>query len=378
VFKRRTRRQVELTAYSDHNGPVPVADLNIEVALHAAASLACFDHPTGGKPPVAGPNEASRERSTICTAQEHRPSSPFLHEARLYIDPGQLTREIDRFVGDGRAAGEPTLVLLPASRLEWMGRLLGDTDERVRLEDMSAVGRNPARILPALRDWVDRHHGPVRFATEPTWPGRTEPETAEVMLHEALVNLALADTEARLLCLYHEETLAPDVLEAAERTHQRIVGFDGAPYDSPRYGDPLATYHEVEQPLASPPGPVEEVPLTDDLQRVRERVATSSATAPLPAARREDFVLAVNEAATNALKYDRPPRAVRLWRSGASAVGEVVASGQIDDPLAGRRRPAATAPDGRGLWIINQLCDLVELRSRGLRTTLRMHMLCST
>jgi hypothetical protein len=69
---------------------------------------------------------------------------------------------------------------------------------------------------------------------------------------------------------------------------------------------------------------------------------------------------------------------VRLWRSGGSVVGEVVASGRIDDPLAGRRRPAASAPDGRGLWIINQLCDLVELRSRGLRTTLRMHMLCST
>jgi hypothetical protein len=30
--------------------------------------------------------------------------------------------------------------------------------------------------------------------------------------------------------------------------------------------------------------------------------------------------------------------------------------------------------EGRGLWLINQLCDLVELRSDGSGTTLRMHV----
>jgi len=42
--------------------------------------------------------------------------------------------------------------------------------------------------------------------------------------------------------------------------------------------------------------------------------------------------------------------------------------------MAGRRRPAADAAAGRGLWLINQLCDLVELRSGAAGTTLRMHI----
>ena len=32
-------------------------------------------------------------------------------------------------------------------------------------------------------------------------------------------------------------------------------------------------------------------------------------------------------------------------------------------PLAGRRRPAPSEPDDRGLWLANQLCDLVQVRS---------------
>jgi len=64
-------------------------------------------------------------------------------------------------------------------------------------------------------------------------------------------------------------------------------------------------------------------------------------------------------------------------RRAGEVVGEVVGSGRIEDPLAGRRRPAASAVCGRGLWMVNQLCDLVELRSGPSRTTLRMHMRCA-
>jgi anti-sigma regulatory factor (Ser/Thr protein kinase) len=260
--------------------------------------------------------------------------------------------------------------MLPGASLERVRRQLGQED-RCSLQDMTAVGRNPARILSLLCDWVDRHPGPVRLVAESTWSGRSQAESAEAMRHEALVNLALADADASLLCPYGSEALSPDQLADAERSHRRIAKPDGSIDDSVRYGDPMST---VTQPLEVPVAPVEELPITEDLRRVRECVAASRAIAPLSSPQREDFVLAINEAATNALKYDRPPRAVRLWRSGASVIGEVVASGEIKDPLAGRRRPRPAALSGRGLWIVNQLCDLVELRSAGSKTTLRIHM----
>jgi len=55
-------------------------------------------------------------------------------------------------------------------------------------------------------------------------------------------------------------------------------------------------------------------------------------------------------------------------------VCEVTDGGRLDDPLAGRRTPAPSEPGGRGLWLMNQLCDLVELRATAAGVTLRLHM----
>ena len=52
--------------------------------------------------------------------------------------------------------------------------------------------------------------------------------------------------------------------------------------------------------------------------------------------------------------------------SGATpdaVICEVRDRGRIEDPLAGRVEPAAGAEGGRGLWMANQLCDLVQIRS---------------
>jgi hypothetical protein len=48
--------------------------------------------------------------------------------------------------------------------------------------------------------------------------------------------------------------------------------------------------------------------------------------------------------------------------------------GRIDDPLVGRIRPGPEQHRGRGLWLVNQLCDLVQLRTSGNGTIVRMHM----
>ena len=47
--------------------------------------------------------------------------------------------------------------------------------------------------------------------------------------------------------------------------------------------------------------------------------------------------------------------------------------GHIHDPLAGRRAPALDAEGGVGLWTVNQLCDLVEVRTNNGGTTIRVH-----
>ena len=53
---------------------------------------------------------------------------------------------------------------------------------------------------------------------------------------------------------------------------------------------------------------------------------------------------------------------------------EVRDGGRIDDPLAGRRRPSAAQVGGYGLWLANQVCDLVQLRSVPQGMVVRVHM----
>jgi hypothetical protein len=45
--------------------------------------------------------------------------------------------------------------------------------------------------------------------------------------------------------------------------------------------------------------------------------------------------------------------------------------GQITDAFVGRHQPPVEQPDGRGLWLVNQLCDLVQLRSSQSGTVVR-------
>ncbi|HEX6601792.1 MAG TPA: ATP-binding protein, partial [Solirubrobacterales bacterium] len=61
-------------------------------------------------------------------------------------------------------------------------------------------------------------------------------------------------------------------------------------------------------------------------------------------------------------------------REGDELVCEIHDFGLIEDPLIGRERPPADQIGGRGLWIVNQLCDLVQVRSGEKGTFVRLRM----
>ena len=61
--------------------------------------------------------------------------------------------------------------------------------------------------------------------------------------------------------------------------------------------------------------------------------------------------------------------------NAVTIVGYLAAdSGRIEDPLVGRERPPHEQGRGRGLWIVNQLCDLVQIRSGEGGTHVRLRM----
>jgi anti-anti-sigma factor len=143
-----------------------------------------------------------------------------------------------------------------------------------------------------------------------------------------------------------------------------------------------------------------------DLSGVRALVREQARDAGLAAARIIDLELAVSEVAANTLLHaadqqrersrqrghgtsdstvdgiadgavvDRTVRGtLRVWRTASEIVCEVRDSGVIADPrAAGERAPEPGALSGRGLWLVRQVCDQVEILSGAAGTMIRMHM----
>jgi anti-sigma regulatory factor (Ser/Thr protein kinase) len=110
-----------------------------------------------------------------------------------------------------------------------------------------------------------------------------------------------------------------------------------------------------------------------DLASVRRFAAQHAVTAGL-ADRAADVALVAGELATNSVRHGGGGGTLRLWRQHAALICEVRDRGHVVDPLVGRRRPVDGQVGGRGLWVVNQVCDLVQVRSSPSGTTLRAHI----
>jgi anti-sigma regulatory factor (Ser/Thr protein kinase) len=110
------------------------------------------------------------------------------------------------------------------------------------------------------------------------------------------------------------------------------------------------------------------------LSALRGFIAGRAEKAGLDGERVDDLVYAVNEVVTNSLCHGEGRARVAFWTEEQAVICEVRDRGWIRDPLAGRIAPHPDRPSGRGLWLVNQLCDLVQLRSSPAGTTVRLHI----
>jgi anti-sigma regulatory factor (Ser/Thr protein kinase) len=314
--------------------------------------------------------------STVSPARRH--DGAFRHEAMFYAGTDEFLDGTLTFIREGLAGGEPVLVVVDAPKIDLLRNRLGADARAVRFADMADIGFNPARIIPAWCDFVETHAGrgrPFRGIGEPVNPGRRPAELVECQRHESLLNLAFADAPAwSLLCPYDTEALAPAVVEEARRSHRYLVhGHDTRVSDD--FLEEGTAAGSFEDPLPEPETPPEEYVFgPGPLGTVRQLVARHAARAGLGMSRMSDLVLAVNEVATNSLTHGGGHGMLWLWQDGEALVCEVRDRGRITEPLIGRRLPTTDDDGGRGLWLANQLCDLVQIRSSAAGTVVRMHM----
>jgi anti-sigma regulatory factor (Ser/Thr protein kinase) len=279
----------------------------------------------------------------------------------------------------GVRAGEPVLVATDVSTIDTVRSGLDGPAGEVRFVDIREVGRNPARIIPVWRAFVEDMGGdrPVRGIGEPIWAGRTADELVECHLHESLLNLAFSDDpDFWLVCPYDDAALSSDVIDEVGRTHPAVVASGGEAWASETYAARDAIRSTWGRPLAEPAAAVDVMSFDgDSLSALRRFVSDRARRALLPRLRGEDLVLAVNELATNSLCHGGGSGTLRMWEREGELIAEVTDRGHLDRAMAGREAPGFDEASGRGLWLVNQLCDLVQVRSTPTTgTVVRVHM----
>jgi anti-sigma regulatory factor (Ser/Thr protein kinase) len=298
----------------------------------------------------------------------------FSHEVALYDGVADLVRVVLPFIREGIELGEPVLVALLPERLALLEQALGDDATRVDFVDMAELGGNPARIIPEWRRFLadTAGSGPVRGVGEPIWSDRRAPELDEAELHEALLNVAFDDGPGwRLLCPYDVSSLPEEVVAEAIRNHP-VVHADRN--TEVRYGGHDHALDRFATPLAPPPSDATSVDFGErDLAGVRSVVARVCEQVALGGDRADDIVLAAHELATNSILHGGGHGSLTVWQEPDALVVEIRDSGRIDDPLVGRGTVDLTSEHGRGIWMANQLCDLVQVRSTGGGTQVRLY-----
>lgn len=291
----------------------------------------------------------------------------FQHDAFVYADDDEFVRRAAPFLRDGLIAGEVVLAALPEARIALLQRELGHLAEQVTFIDITVAGRNPARIIPLWTDILREHHGrPIRGLGEPAYPGRSDAEYAEAKLHEALLNVAFQHSSRfRLRCPYSATVLSPTLDPAG--VHPALAC------------DGVQDWNEVALELFGAPLPVvpEEAQRREfglaELTPVRRWAADWARSYGLSADQVDDLALALHEVCTNSVRFGGGRGTLSLWTQDRTLVLDVAGSGRIGDLLVGRVLPPTDGLGGRGVWLANQLCDLVQIRSGGAGTQIRLH-----
>jgi anti-sigma regulatory factor (Ser/Thr protein kinase) len=297
--------------------------------------------------------------------------SGFRHEALIYRESDEFLAATLAFLREGMEAGESALVAVSRANTALLEGELGPDAAAVRFADMESLGRNPARIIPFWRDFIDEQGGrPARGVGEPVWPGRCADEVDECWRHESLLNLAFASASGwSLLCPYDASGLDDDVLESVSHSHA-TVAYGGLSEPSADFEAHVDCY--AGKLPGRPSGAAGFEFGRADLAEVRRRVEESAEAVGISSLDVAALVVAASELAANSVAHGGGFGTLRIWTEPKRLLIEIQDGGRIEEPLVGRLRPTTTQQGGRGLWMANQLCDLVQIRSGEDGTIIRL------
>lgn len=313
------------------------------------------------------------------------PGRDFVHDALLYDDDEHLARVVSPFIREALAAGEAVVLATTPRAADVLREAAGCHPLLHVLERHDAYRARTPTAITTFRRLAEQYTGDgvprVRVVGEVDF-GVTERDWLEWQRYEAVINEALAGWPLWGLCVFDTQRLPGPLLDSARATHSCLLDTAGGRAANPGFVDPAGYLRGLPLPAepleASPPRL--SAPDVSDFVGLRHAVAAELAATGAEPDVVEDFLLAVDEMVSNAVRHGLPPVSLRLWTAADRIVCTIGDGGPgWDDPFAGYG-PAHgddLSRGGMGLWLARQLCDHVDIYGEGdsgVRVRLTVHL----
>ena len=316
------------------------------------------------------------------------PGQSFTHQALIYDTDAQFLTHVLDFTRTGLALAEPVFISTTPRMTSLLRRALGPQTARVEFAPAQGSHDSPAQTLLDYRDRSTAVPGHTRVLSETFATTRARDQAGEWTRYEALLNLALATSGAWILCPYDSRHLPGHLLHSARLTHPYLsqadsngngtVASNGAMPSNPAYTDPHLVSASCDiarwtpHPLGAADFPFHR---TDQLARLRLFAAHHARAIGIGPEQVNALLVSVVEAAANTLCHGAGRGTCRIWNTSTELLCDITdPNGTLDPTVAGYLPPLLNRPDGRGLWIIRQLCDAVEIHTAGQGSTIRLHL----
>jgi anti-sigma regulatory factor (Ser/Thr protein kinase) len=303
--------------------------------------------------------------------------TPVPEHAAAFYDSDVTLREVaGRYVRDGLAVGQRVLAVLSPGRQDLLRTALGegvagrvDWATDVSYRELGAMFHSYGRLFAEHR----ATGATVRLISEyhdDTGRSPDERRLESYLRFEAAANEAYAPFGHRWACLYDTRAHPAPLLDRVRQVHPVILGATGHVVANPDYvpaAEYLAAHAEQLRPVPDEVAVDLVLHTTEQLHDLRRALQDwiarlSGDVRRDDPSRAEAVLLAVSEAATNALQHGRPPVRVTAWVVDTGVCVRV-------DGRSDRRVPAtagywAAASDDRtsiGLLVARGVADTVRV-----------------
>ena len=278
----------------------------------------------------------------------------------------------------GVERGEAVIAVASKRNLGALQAELGSQGRYVDLFDNADWYDSQARTLHRyLRYWNERNETglkPLRILGEPIKPAHCEEDVRRWTAFENGINDLIRSMPVRMLCAY-DLSIQANTEHNVEVSHPHMAHGESTRASS-RYVEPHSfSAQRASLPLPVPHSGVSFVPFSGaTLCALREALAGFAARAALDRTTKIDLFVAIGEAVANAVRHGGGEGMLRIWRDEREIVADVISyEGRFENVMHGYVPPPQFAESGRGLWVVRQICEWVEIRPRSSGSIVRMH-----